>query len=103
MSLTNALSAAVSGLHASSHQFRVAANNVVNANSEDFKPQEVRYFSQIGNQSSGGVRTTTVETDSVDLALEFITMTQAKITYSANAKVIATMEEIVGATLNITA
>ena len=103
MSLTNALNAAVSGLNASATQFRVAVNNVVNANTENFTAKEIRYFSQIGDQSTGGVRTAVVEIDDVDLASEFITMTEAKITYAANAKVIAVTEKIFGATLDITA
>lgn len=108
MSLTGALSTAVSGLNASAVQFRIAANNIVNANTPNYQAKEVRTLSQIagleqGNHGAavGGVTTTIVDGADVNLASEFIDLTQAKISYTANAQVIATTEELVGSLLDV--
>lgn len=105
MTVSGALSTAISGLHANALQFRVAANNVVNANTPDYQAKEVRTFSQVAgdgqNNAVGGVTTSIVEGGEVDLATEFISMIQAKISYTANAKVIESSEEMIGALLDI--
>jgi flagellar hook protein FlgE len=99
------LSTAVSGLQASSAQFRVAANNIVNANTPNYEAKQARMFSQAAGFDQGnasGVTTAIVESgNEVDLASEFINLTQAKITYTANAKVINVAEELVGSLLDI--
>jgi len=102
LSVSGALSAAVSGLHASQLQFRIAANNVVNANTETYEAKEVRTFSQIAGENQAGVSAAIVEGGNVDLATEFVTMIQAKTSYSANAEVITTMDELIGSLLDIT-
>ncbi len=109
MSITGALSTAVSGLQASAVQISVAAHNVANLNSDGYKALEVKITSQVSGGSSGGrtfssgvVETKVLETDHpVDLAEEFINMTIAKISYAANAQVIRTLEDVTAIFLDI--
>jgi flagellar hook-associated protein FlgK len=90
MSIGNAMTAAVSGLHNAALVYRTAAHNVVNVQSEGFKAQEVR--------------DRVVETDRpADYALEAVTMISARMSYSANAHVISSLDRMSGALLDITA
>jgi|TARA_B100000315_G_scaffold257123_1_gene304920 flagellar hook-associated protein FlgK len=105
LSISGVLSTAVTGLHASSVQFRTAANNIVNANTPNYEAKEVRTISQVAGSdqgNTGGVTTTIIEGGDVSLVSEYINMTQAKISYTATAEVIATSEELVGSLLDIT-
>ncbi len=104
MSVSGVLSTAVSGLHASALQYRISANNVVNANTPNYEAKEVRTLSQaagLDQTGTGGIVTSIVEGGDVDLAGEFINMIQAKISYTANAEVITTAEDMLGALLDI--
>ena len=105
MSITGALSTAVSGLQASAVQFGVAAHNVANLNSDGYKALEVQFTSSVpGGRtfSSGVVETKVLESDhGVNLAQEFINMTIAKISYAANAQVIRTLEDVTAIFLDI--
>ncbi len=105
MSVSSALTTAVSGLNASAVQFKTAANNIVNAQTPNYEAKEVRTFSQAAGFDQGGtgsgVTTSIVEGGHVDLASEFIMMTQAELSYSANAKVITVTEDLVGTLLDI--
>ena len=105
MSVSDALSTAVSGLHASAVQFRTAATNIVNSNTPNYEAKEVRSISQVAGSdqaNTGGVTTTIIEGGDVNLVSEYIDITQAKISYTANVKVVATTEELVGSLLDIT-
>jgi len=104
LSVSGALSTAVSGIQASAVQFRTAANNIVNANTPNYEAKEVRTLSQVAGSDqghTGGVTTTIVDGGDVSLVSEYINMTQAKLSYTANGKVIATTEELVGSLLDI--
>ncbi len=105
MSVSGALSTAVNGLHASAVQFRTAATNIVNSNTPNYEAKEVRSISQVAGSDQdniGGVTTTIIEGGDVNLVSEYIDITQAKISYTANVKVVATTEELVGSLLDIT-
>ena len=94
------IATAVSGLLANADRFRVAAFNVVNANTDDFKA----HLATTVSQAPAGVRTETSVSDApVDLAAEWVNMTVAQIGYDANAKVISSIERMNGALLDITA
>jgi len=98
--MNTALATAVSGLHANAARFSVAAHNVVNANSEDFKAQLATQVSQ----APSGVRVEISRGSApADLAREWVAMTEARVGYDANAKVISTLERMSGALLDITA
>jgi flagellar hook protein FlgE len=97
--MDTALATAVSGLYANAARFRVAAHNVVNAGTEGFKAQLATQVSQ----APSGVRFEISSGSApVDLAREWVDMTEARIGYGANAKVISTLERMSGALLDIT-
>jgi flagellar hook protein FlgE len=100
MSMSAALATAVSGLYTNAAKFRVAAHNVVNANSSDFKA----HLATPVSQSPSGVRLEiSVGSSPVDLAREWVNMTEARIGYDANAQVISTLDRMAGALIDITA
>ncbi len=99
-----AFSSAVSGLHASARQFQVAAHNVVNANTEGFEAQAVQTVSRLSDGQAGGVSTQTVAGGGpVDYVREFVAMSSARNSYAANASVINTLDQTLGALFDITA
>ena len=100
MSMTAAFATAVSGLQANAERFSVAASNVVNANSTDFKARLASSTSQVPN----GVSTSVSPSDqTVDVAREFIGMIEAQIGYSSNAEVIETTRQMTGTLLDVVA
>jgi flagellar hook protein FlgE len=100
MGMNTAFSTAVSGLYANAARFRVAAHNVVNANTDDFKAQ---LASQVSQAPSGVRFEISTGSAPVDLAREWVAMTEARVGYDANAKVISTLDRMSGALLDITA
>jgi len=99
-----ALSTAVSGLNASAQQLRVAAHNIVNADTEGFQAQAVKNVAQVANGAGVGVTTEIVSTNrDVDLARELVGVSLARVSYAANAKVIGSLEETLGTVLDISA
>jgi len=106
MSIDAAMATTVSGLHASALAFRAAANNVVNIRSDGYLAEDVKITPQIagGNASGSVLNARIVETDRpVDYAAEAVTMIEARITYTANAKIIGRLEEMSGMLLDILA
>ena len=99
MSMTGALSAAVSGLNASALRFGVAANNIVNANTPGFKAGRVETVSAV----AGGVRAVVREGGGVDIAREFVAQIQAENSYAANALVIRSIDGLLGSLFDIEA
>jgi flagellar hook protein FlgE len=87
-------------LNAAATQVSAAANNVVNAHSEGYQPQEVRTASVAAGGGTtqavaGGVLVRVQETaGEVDLAQEAARLIQAKTAYKANATVIRTLDEV---------
>lgn len=105
MSISSVLSVAVSGLNASAQRFNVAANNIVNANSEGYQALRVDAVSQTtgGGATAGGVRNVITQGGTVDIATEIVDSIFARISYSANAQVIRTAERTLGQLLDIRA
>ena len=100
MSTSDALATAVSGLHANAAWFRVAAFNVVNANTDGFKA----HVATNESRSPSGVRVDVSVSDApVDLAREWVSMTAARVGYDANAEVIAAVDRMTGALIDIVA
>ncbi len=100
MSITTSFATAVSGLQANAERFGVAAFNVVNANSTDFKARVATSTSQVPN----GVTTSVSQSDQpVDVAQEFVGMIEARIGYGANAQAIETARRMTGALLDVVA
>lgn len=105
MPINSILSTAVSGLNASAQRVSVSAFNVVNANTPDFSPLRVQSTTQGGGQGTPtGVKTEVTEgTGSVDLATEAVNQIQAAISYTANASLIQTADELAGTLLDLRA
>jgi flagellar hook protein FlgE len=108
VSISGALSVAVSGLQENATRFSVAANNIVNANSEGYTAQRVQSSSHVAGSgtgaSAGGVTATVVQTDQpVDIASEFVSMIQARVGYAADATVIEMASGMLGHLLDIQA
>ncbi len=103
MSLSAAMSTAITGLQDSALRAQVAAFNVANVSTPDFKAQKVQSSSYVANGAGAGVRSTVVEGGPVDLAEQLVNMNFAEVTYTANAKVISTLGRMTGATLDILA
>jgi flagellar hook protein FlgE len=94
------LATAISGLQANAARFGVAANNIVNANSDNYTAQSLNQTSEL----PGGVSTDVTQTDQpVDLAQEFVGMIEAQNGYSANAEVVDTSSRMTGTLLNMLA
>ncbi len=99
----SALSTAVSGLQASAQQFRQSAHNVVNINSDNFQAHDVRTVTQVSAGQAADVTTKTVPVDETSYVREFVVQSSAKVAYAANARVISSVEESLGALLDISA
>ncbi len=105
MSGSDILGIAVSGLRANAFAYGVVANNVVNANSPDHQPREVRTISQVAGPDPGGARAVAVDKGDaqVDVAGELVSMIQIETGYAANAKIANTAQELSGSLLGILA
>lgn len=100
MSVATIMATAVSGLQANAERFQVAAVNIVNANSKDFRAQ----LATSTSQAPSGVSTSLSQSDEpVDLVHEFVDMIEAGIGYGANAEVVDTARRMTGTLLNIVA
>ncbi len=96
MAIGQTLAIAVSGLNANALRANVAANNIVNASTPDFKSTQVRTTSLVTSplEPGGGVVAQLIGGGDVDVATEFIRLIEADIAYRANIKVIQTVEGI---------
>ena len=100
MESIGAFGSAVSGLHAQVRRFHVAANNIVNANSDGYSARRADFVSV----QPRGVETEISRTDRpVDVAREFVNLIEAELGYRANAEVVRTTEQLQGALLDIVA
>lgn len=110
MSLMNAMGIALSGMNAAAAQMTMAASNVANMASRGYKAGRVN----LAESAGGGVRVDSVTRDSspgvvddqgqegsnVDPAAEMVQMDLAKFSYAANAKVVKTVDDIMGTMLD---
>lgn len=117
--MISAVSSTISAMQAYKTQMDVAANNVANINTENFKKSRVNLKEgKIGDvqatvnrvntpghryQELEGDRRVDKETSNVDLAEEFPQMMLTQHAYRANMKVLQTQDQVLGATLNILA
>jgi flagellar basal-body rod protein FlgC len=105
MRISGALSSAVSGLAANAASVQAVAENVANANTPGYRAVEVRASSAIagGGASPGGVKFTRVRQGEVDLARQFTRLIQAEISYSANAQVVRTADNLARKLIDVVA
>jgi flagellar basal-body rod protein FlgC len=110
MSLVNAMAIALSGMNAAAAQMTIAASNVANMESRGYKAARVN----LAEDAGGGVRVDSVTTDSspgaideegqegsnVDPAEEIVQMDLAKFSYAANARVVKTVDDMMGTLLD---
>ena len=97
MTIDAILGSAFSGLRAGAAQAHVAANNIVNQNTEDYRPAEARNVSIASGGAGGGgagVQTQILAQDGpVDIVQEFSRLIAAEAAYDANATVIRRADE----------
>lgn len=108
MSVDGPLAIAISGLQANALRASVAANNIVNQNTPDFKVGEVRTSSIVTAGSAlGGVQAQVFETgfgtDDVDVAMEFSRLILAENAYRVAAATVRVAEEMARETVDIIA
>jgi flagellar hook protein FlgE len=91
-------SIALSGMAAAQTQVAVAAHNVANANTPDFKRQQVN----LRAQPQGGVQADVVTSavPGADLATDVVSQLQAKNAFIANLAVFKTQDKMAGALLD---
>ncbi len=119
------VSSALSALNAFSVGMEVTANNIANVNTDGFKAKSARYSSgpngegvvlgEIRSSSTGGPLYSDhapplyyhpdgyVEGSNTDLVREFTNLIVTQQTYAANAKTIATYDQVTGALVNMIA
>jgi len=93
------LSNAVSGMYASSLQLQATANNIVNAGLSNYKEVQVRDTVPKANTIPDNLRNTKDITP--NLVNEMVNLIQIQHSYTANAKVVQTSEELVGSLLDV--
>ena len=125
--MTDAISSAQSALSAMATSMAVTANNVANVNTDGYKSKDVRLATGPGGQgvrvgdvveddAAGGYRPAAVsaqneagvyeptaemvETSNVDLARQAVDMVETARTFEANAAVIRTQDDMLGALLD---
>ena len=111
------ISSSLSGLAAAQSKINVAANNIANAHSEEFKKTRAN----LSESSAGGVQVTLEtlntpgsvvlketgqglveqEVSNVDLASEFVDVLSGKHLFEANVQAIKTQDETLGSLLDI--
>jgi flagellar hook-associated protein FlgK len=89
---------ALSGMSAALTQVAVAAHNVANANTPDFKRQQVN----LKSQPQGGVQADVVTSalPGADLAADVVSQLQAKNAFIANLAVFKTQNKLAGSLLD---
>ena len=98
MNSSSILSNAVHGMYASSLQLQATANNIVNASLSNYREIQVGDTIPQANSIPDNIKNITP-----DLVNEMVNLIQIQHSYSANAKVVETSEELVGSLLDITA
>ena len=99
MNSSSILSNAVSGMHASSLQLQATANNIVIAGLSNYKAVQVKGNVPKANTIPDNLRN--IKDITPNLVNEMVNLIQIQHSYSANAKVVETSEELVGSLLDI--
>ena len=96
MAIGKTLAVAVSGVKANALQANVAANDIVNASTPDFKARKARTTSLTPSplEPGGGVSAQLIGGGDVDVATAFTRPIEADIAYRANIKNTETIEGI---------
>lgn len=104
----SALSAAISGVGTASQGVSLAAGNVANVNSENYRAQRL----QREELPEGGVRGSGVQESAepavpggsnVDLAAEAVALKTESVAYQANLKVVQAQQDMIGTALDMKA
>jgi flagellar basal body rod protein FlgC len=96
--MPDALTIAGSALYAQSQKLAVTANNVANAETPDYQPQQAVFAAM---DPGVGVSTVAATAQSVDLGSEMVNTITARSAYSAALKVVATSKRMNRALLEI--
>ena len=99
MNSSSILSNAVSGMYASSLQLQATANNIVNAGLPNYK--EVQTTDTVPKTNSLSDNLRNIKDITPNLVNEMVNLIQIQHSYTANAKVVETSEELVGSLLDI--
>ena len=101
MNSSSILSNAVSGMYASSLQLQVRANNIVSAGLSNYK--EVQVGESVSKTNSILDNLKNIKDITPNLVNEMVNLIQIQHSYTANAKVVESSEELVGSLLDIMA
>ena len=101
MNSSSILSNAVYGMYASSLQLQTTANNIVNSGLSNYKEVQVR--DTVSNANTIADNHRNFKDITLNLVNEIVDLIQIQHSYSANAKVVATSEDLVGSLLDIMA
>lgn len=101
MTVSSIFETAISGLNAAGRQAHVAANNIVNINTDGFTPSEVRQSTVYASPGrASGVQAEVFDTERTDagregsLVRDFITLIAAREAYAANIATIETADRL---------
>jgi len=85
MNIASITGIALSGMNAQTNRLAAVANNIANADTPDYKRQTV---ASVSTSNPAGVGTTvTSGAEDVDLATEMLELSEAELSYKANAAV----------------
>ena len=101
MNSSSILSNAVYGMHASSLQLQATANNIVDAGLSNYREVQVGNIVPKANTISENLNN--FKNITPNLVNEMVNLIQIQHSYTANAKVAETSEELVGSLLDIMA
>ncbi len=107
MSISGAMSVAVSGLNANAYAVNVAANNIVNADTPGYQAKTVRNKTQTTTQTRltgytpGGIQTVLVDRGRVDIGTEFVRMIAAQRAYESGIGILKTADRMTQELLDI--
>ena len=82
---------------------QAVAVNVANANTPGYRAVRVRTSSVVVGSSAGGVQVTRVRQGEVNLVREFTRLIQAEISYTANAQVVRTADDLARKIIDVVA
>lgn len=92
------LNTAISGLKTASKRAEVAANNIVNVNTDGFNADSVQQSSIVTNSTPGGgsgIQAQIIAGDQpTDLASEIVNLIEAEVAYKASAATLRTAQDL---------
>ncbi|GGC61078.1 flagellar basal body protein [Undibacterium terreum] len=107
----SALSSGLSGLQAFQRGLDTSANNIANAQTNGYKPQQASFKegsnggvnAVVSGNGSNGTSTTSTEASGTDLATETVNSLVYKAGFDASAKVVRTADQTLGTLIDIQA